>query len=151
TSTTATRFPARPRWVQNGGTGRRSAYIPTSRSYVARLRLKWENIPWRAGDMLVRKVGQIPPSRTAGSAATPALSRVWIKLAIAGGSPAAAHCWISGVLAASIPMRTSCDDDIVSDPQHEYSIFDASERGFRWRQRPRWSAQSFPRTTTLAM
>jgi hypothetical protein len=33
-------------------------------------------------------------------------------------------------------MRTSRGDDIVSDPITKYSIFDPSERGFHWRQRP---------------
>jgi len=38
--------------------------------------------------MLVRKVGQIPPSRTPGGVATEALNPDLIKLAIAGSSPA---------------------------------------------------------------
>ena len=85
-------------------------------------------MPWRAGDMLVRKVGQIPPSRTPSGVATVALNPDASKLAIAGSSPAAAHFRIRGLLAASIPIRAKRGDGIVSDPLYEYSISTSSER-----------------------
>jgi len=68
-------------------------------------------MPWLAGDELVRKVGQIPPSKTPSGVAIGALKPVLSRPAIVGRSPAAAHFRTSALLAASMPISTSrgCD------------------------------------------
>jgi len=77
-------------------------------------------MPWLAGDVLVRKVGQMPPSRTPSGVAIVALNPDLSRPAIVGRSPAAAHSRTSALLAASMPMSTSRDGGMVDYPDGDY-------------------------------
>jgi hypothetical protein len=107
--------------------------MPTSRSYVLGLSFRWENMPWLAGDELVRKVGQIPPSKTPSGVAIVALNPDLSRPAIVGRSPAAAHSRTRALLAASMPMSTSRDCDMLEYSEDNYiGIAEVNSAGLLW-------------------